>query len=44
MGFFEFFNSYDEEEKEEIRSGDYNLEDFDDDELEEGNYYYEDDN
>ena len=34
----------DEEEKEEIRSGDYNLEDFDDDELEEGNYYYEDDN
>lgn len=65
MGLFEFFNSYDEEEKrkrrkeledemdelwfdedekEEVRSGDYSPEDFGEEDLEEDDYYYEDDN
>ena len=65
MGLFEFFNSYDEEEKrkrrkeleeemddlglddwekDEVRENGWDPEDFDDDELEEGDYYYEDDN
>ena len=34
----------DEDEKDEVRENGWDPEDFDDDELEEGDYYYEDDN
>ena len=34
----------DEDEKEEVRSGDYSPEDFGEEDLEEDDYYYEDDN